>query len=142
MRKAGGRAMEEVNPKGNGFYEVFEVFSKRTHKADMQYQFSLLAPNHEMALAMAQENFMRRETAVDIWVVKRSDIRKMTEEERETLARLDNKDYRQTKGYGYLRNIWKKYEQKQLDEKEIFSWGEDDHDNNKKRPRSNAKSRI
>lgn len=125
------------SPEAN-FYEVFEVFSKRSHKADMIYQFSLLAPNHEMALAMAQENFMRREPVVDIWVVKRSDIRKMTEEERESLARLDNKDYRLTRGYGYLRQKWKKYEQKQFDEKEIFSWGEVDHAKNRKRPGSTA----
>ena len=29
--------------------------------ATFQHQFSLLAPNEEMALVMAQENFMRRE---------------------------------------------------------------------------------
>jgi len=115
------------------FYEVFEVFSRRTHKGDMVYQFSLLAPNHDMALAMAQENFMRREPVVDIWVVKRNDIRKMTEEERESLYRLDNKDYRLTKGYGYLRQKWKQYEQKQFDEKEIFSWGEVEHGKDRKR---------
>lgn len=44
----------------------------------MQHQFSLLAPNHELAMIMAQENFMRREPVSDIWVVKRSDVRMMT----------------------------------------------------------------
>ncbi|GAE44526.1 phenylacetic acid degradation B [Mesobacillus boroniphilus JCM 21738] len=88
---------------GNGFYQEFEVFSKRTATSPMQYQFSLLAPNHELALVMAQENFMRREPVADIWVVKRDDIRKMSFDERLTLQRLDNKDYRNTKGYGYLK---------------------------------------
>lgn len=120
--------MEENQVKKTEFFEVFEVFSKRTHSAPMQYQFSLLAPNHELALVMAQENFMRREPAADIWVVKRTDIRKMTEEERESLARLDNKDYRTTKGYGYLKKKWRAYEQQMLDEKEILSWGEEKHD--------------
>lgn len=105
------------------FYQEFEVFSRKSDTAPMQYQFSLLAPNHEIALVMAQENFMRRESVADIWVVKRSDIRKMTQEERETLKRLDNKDYRMTKGYGYLKKKWRKFEQKMLDEKEILSWG-------------------
>lgn len=113
------------------FYEVFEVFSKRNHKSDFQHQFSLLAPNHEMAFIMAQENFMRREPVVDIWVVKRSHIRVMNPEERQSLARLDNKDYRTTKGYGYLKKKWRQYEQQMLDEKEIMSWGGHQDDKNR-----------
>ena len=108
---------------GKGFYQEFEVFSKRTDTSPLQYQFSLLAPNHELALVMAQENFMRREPVADIWVVKRDDVRKMTLEERQTLQRLDNKDYRNTKGYGYLKKKWRSYEQGMLDEQEIMSWG-------------------
>ncbi|MFD1707272.1 1,2-phenylacetyl-CoA epoxidase subunit PaaB [Siminovitchia sediminis] len=112
--------------KGNidGFYQVYEVFSKRNQKGDFQHQFSLLAPNREMAFIMAQENFMRREPVVDLWVVKREDIRMMKPEEREMVKRLDNKDYRLTKGYGYLKKKWRQYEQNMLDEKEIMSWGE------------------
>lgn len=91
----------------------------------MQHQFSLLAPNKEMAMLMAQENFMRREEVIDVWVVRQSDIRKMTSEERQGLTnRLDNKEYRTTKGYGYLRQKWKEKEQGMLDEKEIMSWKE------------------
>lgn len=105
------------------FYQEYEVFSKRTDTAAMQYQFSLLAPNEELALIFAQENFMRREPVVDIWVVKRSQMRKMTPDERRSLPRLDNKEYRNTKGYGYLKKKWRQYEQEMLDEKEILSWG-------------------
>ena len=109
--------------KENGFYHIYEVFSKRSHKSDFQHQFSLLAPNKEMAFVLAQENFMRREPVVDLWVVKRSDIRMMQPDERDIVHRLDNKDYRLTKGYGYLRKKWRQYEQNMLDEKEIMSWG-------------------
>lgn len=111
--------------KSEGFYQEFEVFSKRSDTSPLQYQFSMLAPNSELALIMAQENFMRREPVADIWVVKRSDIRKMSLEEKQTLQRLDNKDYRNTKGYGYLKKKWRQYEQGMLDEKEILSWGEE-----------------
>lgn len=55
--------------------------------------------------------------------MKRQNIRKMTIEEKKTLQRIDNKDYRTTKGYGYLKKKWRKYEQGMLDEKEIMSWG-------------------
>ncbi|MGM9925016.1 MAG: 1,2-phenylacetyl-CoA epoxidase subunit PaaB [Bacillus sp. (in: firmicutes)] len=108
------------------FYQEFEVFSKRTPTSSFQHQFSLLAPNKEMALLMAQENFMRRDPVVDIWVVKRKDIGTLSQEDKQMLVRLDNKDYRTTKGYGYLREKWRRYEQKILDEKEILSWGGDD----------------
>ncbi|QSS98881.1 1,2-phenylacetyl-CoA epoxidase subunit B [Pontibacillus sp. ALD_SL1] len=115
-----------MGDKGREFYQEFEVFSKRTFKSPFQHQFSLLAPNHELAVVMAQENFMRREPVVDIWVVKRSDIRMFDQEEREALQRLDNKEYRNTKGYGYLKKKWRDKEQGMLDEKEILSWGGDD----------------
>jgi ring-1,2-phenylacetyl-CoA epoxidase subunit PaaB len=109
------------------FYREYEVFSKKNHKLPLQHQFSLLAPNKEMAMMLAQENFMRREEVVDVWVVERSSIRAMTGEEKQKLTkRLDNKDYRNTKGYGYLRKLWREKEEKlgMLDEKEIFSWSE------------------
>lgn len=104
------------------FYQEFEVFSRRTQTSPLQHQFSLLAPNEEIAILMAQENFMRREPVVDIWVVKRDHIRSLNLEERQILNRLDNKDYRTTKGYGYLKKKWREYEQQMLDEKEILSW--------------------
>ena len=66
---------------------------------------------------------MRREPVTDIWIVNRKHIRKMDAEEKLTLGRLDNKDYRTTKGYGYLKKKWRHYEQEILDEKEILSWG-------------------
>ncbi|MFQ3545579.1 1,2-phenylacetyl-CoA epoxidase subunit PaaB [Halobacillus rhizosphaerae] len=107
------------------FYQEFEVFSKKNEKSHIQHQFSLLAPNKEIALSMAQENFMRRESVLDVWVVRRSDIRSMTSEEREKWTkRIENKDYRNTKGYGYLRKKWREKEQGMLDEKEIMSWKE------------------
>lgn len=117
--------MGEKESKTSNFYQEYEVFSKKTEKASMQHQFSLLAPNHEMALSMAQENFMRREDVADIWVVKRENIHGLTSEERQLLTkRLENKDYRTTKGYGYLRSKWREKQQGMLDETEIMSWKE------------------
>lgn len=104
------------------FYQEYEVFSKRTPTSHFQHQFSLLAPNKEMAMIMAQENFLRRDPVVDIWVVNRKDIGVLSQEDKKILARLDNKDYRTTKGYGYLKAKWRHYEQQMLDEKEILSW--------------------
>lgn len=107
------------------FYREYEVFSRKGDKIPMQHQFSLVAPNKEMAMMLAQENFMRREKALDIWVVERSGIHGLTSDERHNLTqRLDNKDYRNTKGYGYLRALWREKEEdmEMIDEKEIMSW--------------------
>ncbi|XHU81949.1 1,2-phenylacetyl-CoA epoxidase subunit B [Peribacillus muralis] len=117
------RGKDDLVTRQETYFEEFEVFSRKTQSSPVQYQFSLLAPNEDIAIMMAQENFMRREAVDDIWVVKRQNIRKMTIEEKKTLQRMDNKDYRTTKGYGYLKKKWRKYEQGMLDEKEIMSWG-------------------
>ena len=104
------------------FIKNMKYLASETPTAPFQHQFSLLAPNEDIAIMMAQENFMRREPVEDIWVVNRQNIRKMTPEEKKMLQRLDNKDYRTTKGYGYLKKKWRNYEQQMLDEKEILSW--------------------
>ncbi|MFC7370074.1 1,2-phenylacetyl-CoA epoxidase subunit PaaB [Fictibacillus iocasae] len=106
------------------FYNVYEVFSKKNDKSAFQHQFSLLAPNADMALIMAKENFFRREPVADIWVVKRENIRGLSQSEREMLGRLD-KDYRETKGYGYLKKKWREYNQEQFTEQHILGGGGD-----------------
>lgn len=102
----------DMNRHNQGFYEEFEVFSKKKETSPIQYQFSLLAPNEEMALIMAKENFFRREPAVDIWVVKRSNIRKLSQTEKESLKRMD-KHYRETRGYADLNKRWRAFKEKQ-----------------------------
>ncbi|WP_442601001.1 1,2-phenylacetyl-CoA epoxidase subunit PaaB [Paenibacillus sp. KN14-4R] len=99
---------------------VFEVFNRKSSSSHFTHQFSLLAPNHEIAMAMARENFLRREACDNIWVVKRDDIYELPPEERQYLERLDNKSYRETKGYGDLQTKWRhhkeRYEQNKLNE--------------------------
>ncbi|MCR8641809.1 1,2-phenylacetyl-CoA epoxidase subunit B [Paenibacillus sp. N1-5-1-14] len=109
--------MDQQSKESNGFF-VFEVFNRKSPSAHFTHQFSLLAPNHEIAMAMARENFLRREACDNIWVVKREHIHEMPPEERQYLERLDNKSYRETKGYGDLQTKWRlhkeRYEQNQL----------------------------
>lgn len=107
------------------FYNEYEVFSKRAPDKEFIHQFSLTAPNDEIAKVMAQENFLRREPVSDLWVVRREHILTLSEGEKHSLQRLDNKDYRNTKGYGYLRKKWRQYEQNPLDEKEIMGWAKE-----------------
>lgn len=108
---------EEAVNHEDEFYEEFEVFSQKKDTTPVQYQFSLLAPNHEMAMTLAREAFFRRETPHDLWVVKRSDIRRLTQSEKEALQRLD-KPYRETKGYADLVQRWRNFREADKRKKE------------------------
>ncbi|WP_048601410.1 1,2-phenylacetyl-CoA epoxidase subunit PaaB [Rubeoparvulum massiliense] len=92
----------------SAFYQVYEVFSQRSAGSPMVHQFSLLAPNEDMALLLAKENFFRREPCTNLWVVRRDHIRMTDEDERLMFQRMD-KVYRETKGYGEVRRQWRKY---------------------------------
>lgn len=96
---------EHIYP--NKDFAVFEVFSQKNSKSPFVHQFSLLAPNHEMAMVLARENFLRREPCINLWVVKRDDIYVLPPEERPSLQRMENKDYRETKGYAALQARWR-----------------------------------
>ena len=78
----------------------------------MEHRFSLLAPNRELAFLMARENFFRREPIKELWVVKRSEIRMMDQEERDGFKKIDNKQYRETRGYVDLPKKWRAFENK------------------------------
>lgn len=92
-------------------FDIYEVFSQKNVTSSFVHQFSLLAPNKEVALTMARENFLRREPCFNLWVVKRDDIYGLSPEERPFLERLDNKSYRETKGYGDLQARWRKHKE-------------------------------
>ncbi|WP_232698887.1 1,2-phenylacetyl-CoA epoxidase subunit PaaB [Brevibacillus daliensis] len=95
----------------NENFDIYEVFSQKNQSSSFAHQFSLLAPNAEIALVMARENFLRRDQCINIWVVKRDQIHMTSPEERGNLERLDNKSYRETKGYGDLQARWRKHKE-------------------------------
>jgi ring-1,2-phenylacetyl-CoA epoxidase subunit PaaB len=102
---------EELKADTTQSFEEYEVFSRKKGDLGLEHRFSLLAPNKEMAFILAKENFFRRESMVDLWVVKRTDIRKMTPAEREAFNQLD-KDYRETRGYADLNARWRAFKEK------------------------------
>jgi ring-1,2-phenylacetyl-CoA epoxidase subunit PaaB len=100
----GGTAMSD-----DVFYEEYEAFSRKRDGLALEHRFSLTAPNKEMAYLLAKENFFRREPIKELWVVKREDIRMMNQKEREAFKLLDNKAYRETRGYTDLPKKWKEF---------------------------------
>ncbi len=96
-------------------YDVYEVFSQKDLTSKFESQFSLLAPNAEIALSMAQDNFMRREEVpANLFVVKREHMHFMSPEDRAALYRLDNKDYRQPAHYGFIPSRWRELKEKNI----------------------------
>jgi ring-1,2-phenylacetyl-CoA epoxidase subunit PaaB len=104
-------------------YPIYEVFIQRDNNTAFVHHGSLLAPNEEVALFLAKENFARRQPCYNLWVTKRDHIHQLPAEGRVSLDKLEDKTYRETKGYGYLRKKWRKYEQEQLTEKNLLSRG-------------------
>lgn len=99
---------------------IFEVFIQRDANTAFIHQGSLLAPNPEVALFLAKENFARRQPCYNVWVVQREHISQLPPMERKALEKLEDKHYRETKGYGYLKKKWRKYNQDQLTEKNLL----------------------
>lgn len=90
--------------------DIYEVFTQKDPSSPHEHQFSLLAMSPRMALTLAQENFLRRRTAVSVWVVRRDHITKTGPDEQRCLERLP-KPYRSTEDYKYLIAKWRKYRQ-------------------------------
>lgn len=94
-------------------FDTYEVFSQKDATAKFESQFSLLAPTPEIALSMAQDNFLRRDDIpFNLVVVKRNDMIFMPPEHRAALFRLDNKQYRQPAQYGHIPAKWRALERR------------------------------
>ncbi|WP_202078440.1 1,2-phenylacetyl-CoA epoxidase subunit PaaB [Caldalkalibacillus salinus] len=104
----------------NTNYPVFEVFVQRDANNQFIHHGSLLAPNADVALSLAKENFTRRQSCYNLWVVERNHISQLSPEERKSLDKIEDKQYRETKGYGYLKKKWRQYEQEQLTERNLL----------------------
>lgn len=94
-------------------YQVYEVFAQTTLLGHHEHQFSLLAGDPEMALALAQENFLRREDVISIWVVRRDHIVRSRPEAKRLLNR-EGKRYRMKQHYGHLADKWRRYKAEPL----------------------------
>lgn len=89
-------------------FDIYEVFAQTDPMGHHEHQFSLLASTPDMALTLAQENFLRRADVISIWVAPRDQITKSTPEQRAQFVRLD-KSYRMKQSYSDLAEKWRKY---------------------------------
>lgn len=103
-----------------GTYQPYEVFVQRTHAENHLHVGSVLAATPEMALQVARENFLRRERAVNLWVVLQENIHATRYEDEIFFARELDKTYRDVTGYADNARRWKAFKEKALSLEEII----------------------
>lgn len=100
------RADAPATPAG-GSFEPYLVFKQMEPRGPFESEYTVLAPNPEMALVLAQENFMRRQEApVNLMVVRERDVHRLPEDRRQALARTMPRDYRTVPAYAHVARRW------------------------------------
>ncbi|SDC41544.1 ring-1,2-phenylacetyl-CoA epoxidase subunit PaaB [Melghirimyces thermohalophilus] len=116
-------------------YEVFEVFVRKKKTDAHVHVGSLNAPSPDIALTTARENFLRRENAVNLWVVPRGEIHETPCDEGDWFARELDRKYREVSGYSENGRLWKTYRERALYLEEIVQDLHPPSQGNRPRPR-------
>ncbi len=86
-------------------WQTYEVFHQ-TKKGDRHIHVgSIHAPNSEMALILAKEQFARRYKCVSIWVVKTADVVSTSYDDEDMFDTNADKIYREASGYKVMDRI-------------------------------------
>ena len=83
-------------------YEVFTQVKRGTHH---QHVGSVHAPNDEMALLFAKEQFARRGVCVNIWVTKTQNIHRTEYEDTDIFETTPDKFHRDPESYKVMDRI-------------------------------------
>ena len=83
-------------------YEVFHQVKKGDHHIHVG---PVHAPNPDMALILAKEQYARRYKCVNLWVVKTADIKKTDYEDEDIFETNPDKMYREAGGYKVMDRI-------------------------------------
>lgn len=78
---------------------IFEVFHQQARGEAHVYVGSVHAPDPEMALLMAKEQYARRQACVNLWVVPREAIFQTDYQDDDIFERGTDKSYREAWGY-------------------------------------------
>ncbi len=86
-------------------FETFEVFQQVKRGTHHQHVGSVHAPNPEMAILFAKEQYCRRGKAVNLWVVKTSDVFVTEYEDADIFETSEDKKYRDPETYKVMDRI-------------------------------------
>lgn len=79
--------------------ETYEVFHQERRGEHPTHVGSLHAPNPDVALLFAKEQYARRSRCVGLWVVKTADIFTIGVEDADIFETTPEKNYREASGY-------------------------------------------
>jgi ring-1,2-phenylacetyl-CoA epoxidase subunit PaaB len=88
-------------------FETFEVFAQKKRGTHHEHVGSLHAPNPEMALLFAKEQYGRRGVCVNMWVAKTSDIFATDYDDDDIFSTVPDKQYREPGVYKVVDRISK-----------------------------------
>jgi ring-1,2-phenylacetyl-CoA epoxidase subunit PaaB len=80
-------------------WQNYEVFVQQSRGDQHVHQGAVHAPNAEMALLFAKEQFGRREQCANIWVVKTTDVTATSYDDADMFKHAFDKSYREGDGY-------------------------------------------
>ncbi|WP_124726819.1 phenylacetic acid degradation protein [Staphylospora marina] len=105
-------------------FEAYEVFVQKSHMDHHVHVGSLIAPSPEVALQTARENYLRRDKAVNIWVVPQSQIFAAPYDD-DFLSRELDRRYREVAGYTENGRLWRMFKEKEITIEEIVRYVHD-----------------
>jgi len=92
--------VEDINPiKPKEHWHTYEVFHKNKRGAQPVHVGSVHAPDPELALVFAKEQYARRKKCVNLWIVKTSDIHSFNLEDEDMFSTNPEKVYREAAGF-------------------------------------------
>lgn len=86
-------------------WNVFEVFHQEKRGAHHEHVGCVHAPNAQLALVFAKEQFARRKKCVNLWVVRSADILSFDTEDEDMFANNPDKTYRDASGFKVMEKI-------------------------------------
>lgn len=86
-------------------WEPFAVFHQDKRGEQHVFVGIVHAPDPELALLFAKEQFGRRKKTVNIWVVRSSDIFSLGYEDEDMFSTIPEKTYREASGYPVRKRI-------------------------------------
>jgi ring-1,2-phenylacetyl-CoA epoxidase subunit PaaB len=90
-----GEMPSETNVQPDEYWGTYEVFNQDKRGKHHVHVGSVHAPDPELALVFAKEQFGRRGTCVNMWVVKTTNIYAFKLEDEDMFSTIPDKQYRE-----------------------------------------------
>ncbi len=100
-----GEAGEVVKVEEGENWNIYEVFHQEKRGAHHEHVGCVHAPDPQLALVFAKEQFARRKRCVNLWVVKSADILAFDVEDEDMFANNLEKTYRDASGFKVMEKI-------------------------------------